>query len=73
MNLRAKVDTSSDSFAKKIRNAELDKVPYIAIIGEEEVTNGTVSIRIYKTKEQATLSADEFIAARVKEYMERSL
>lgn len=72
-NLRAKVDTSSDSFAKKIRNAELDKVPYIAIIGEEEVTNGTVSIRIYKTKEQAILSADEFIAARAKEYQERAL
>ena len=72
-DLRAKVDESSDSFAKKIRNAELDKIPYIAIIGEQEVNNKTVSIRIYKTKEQATLSADEFIAARVKEYLERAL
>lgn len=72
-NLRAKIDTSDDSFAKKIRNAELDKIPYIAIIGEKEVADNTVSIRVYKTKEQATISADQFLADRVKEYNERSL
>ena len=72
-NLRAKVDTSDDSFSKKIRNAELDKVPYIVIIGEEEVNAKTVSIRVYKTKEQATLPAEQFIADRVQEYAQRSL
>lgn len=72
-NLRAKVDTSDDSFSKKIRNAEMDKIPYIVIIGEEEVTAKTVSVRVYKTKEQMTLPADEFIAARLKEYNDRSL
>ncbi len=71
--LRAKVDESADSFAKKIRNAELDKIPYIAIIGEEEVNAKTVSMRIYKTKEQATLSADQFITDRAKEYNDRAL
>jgi threonyl-tRNA synthetase len=30
--LRAKIDDSSDSFSKKIRNAELDKIPYILIV-----------------------------------------
>jgi threonyl-tRNA synthetase len=30
--LRVKVDSSSDSFSKKIRNAELDKIPYIVIV-----------------------------------------
>lgn len=72
-NLRAKVDISDDSFSKKIRNAELDKTPYIVIIGEEEVTANTVSVRVYKTKEQMTLDAQEFINDRVKEYQERSL
>ena len=72
-NLRAKVDMSDDSFSKKIRNAELDKVPYIVIIGEEEVNAKTVSIRVYKTKEQATLPAEQFIADRVQEYAQRSL
>lgn len=72
-DLRAKVDTSDDSFSKKIRNAELDKIPYIAIIGEKEVTDKSVSVRVYKTKEQMTISAEQFIAERVKEYKERSL
>lgn len=72
-NLRAKVDTSDDSFSKKIRNAELDKIPYIVIIGEKEVADKTVSIRVFKTKEQATIPANQFIAERVKEYDERRL
>lgn len=72
-DLRAKVDESADSFSKKIRNAELDKIPYIVIIGEEEVNAQTVSVRVYKTKEQMTLSAEDFIKDRVKEYKERSL
>ena len=72
-NLRAKIDTSDDSFSKKIRNAELDKIPYIVIIGEEEVNAKTVSVRVYKTKEQMTMDAEDFIADRVKEYLQRSL
>ena len=72
-NLRAKADISDDSFSKKIRNAELDKIPYIVIIGEKEVPDKSVSIRVYKTKEQMSMSADEFIETRVKEYQERRL
>ncbi len=38
-NIRSEIDTSDDSFSKKIRNAELMKVPYILIVGEKEVTD----------------------------------
>ncbi len=72
-DLRAKVDESDDSFSKKIRNAELDKIPYIVIIGEKEVSEELVSFRVYKTKEQGTMSASDFISARVEEYKNRSL
>jgi threonyl-tRNA synthetase len=34
--LRVKVDDSDDSFSKKIRNAELIKIPYMLIVGEKE-------------------------------------
>jgi len=54
-HLRSLVDDGSDSFSKKIRNAELMKVPYIVIVGEEEETNDTVSIRVFKTKEQSVM------------------
>jgi threonyl-tRNA synthetase len=71
-HLRAHVDTSSDSFSKKIRNAELKKIPYIVIVGEKEVADKTVSVRVFKTKAQLVIDAEEFIAERVKEYAERA-
>jgi threonyl-tRNA synthetase len=70
--LRAHLDDSSDSFSKKIRNAEIEKIPYIVIVGEKEVTDNSVSVRIYKTKEQLTVPMAQFIAERVKEYRERA-
>lgn len=50
--LRVQVDTTDDSFSKKIRNAELQKIPYTVIVGEKEETTQTLSIREYKTKQQ---------------------
>ncbi len=50
--IRAKIDNSDDSFAKKIRNAETDKVYYILIIWEEESNNKSLSIRNVRTKQQ---------------------
>lgn len=70
--LRAHIDDSSDSFSKKIRNAEIAKIPYIVIVGEKEVTDNSVSVRVYKTKEQMTMSAEQFVTDRIKEYAERA-
>jgi threonyl-tRNA synthetase len=67
------VDDSADSFSKKIRNAELMKVPYIVIVGEKEESDSTVSVRVYKTKEQLTIKFDEFVDEKVRENEERSL
>ena len=69
--LRVKIDDASDSFSKKIRNAELDKIPYILIVWEKEVAENTVSVRVNKTKEQITVDANMFIAEKVLEYKER--
>lgn len=69
--LRVYVDDSDDSFSKKIRTAELMKVPYTLIVGEKEVLDNTVSIRVYKTKEQYILSTDEFIHKAHQEYIQR--
>jgi threonyl-tRNA synthetase len=69
--LRVKIDDSSDSFSKKIRNAELDKIPYILIVWEKEVADKTVSVRVNKTKEQFTMRAEQFIAEKIVEYKNR--
>jgi threonyl-tRNA synthetase len=71
--LRTRIDDSDDSFSKKIRNAELMKVPYILIVWEKEESDNSVSVRVYKTKEQLTMKVEDFINEKVNEYKERSL
>jgi threonyl-tRNA synthetase len=72
-NLRVKVDTTDDSFSKKIRNAELLKIPYILIVWEKEQTSDTVSVREFKSKAQYEMPVSELMAKVVKERDERSL
>ncbi len=43
--IRAEVDVSDDRMQKKIRNAQQQKIPFMAIAGDEDVANGTVSFR----------------------------
>ena len=58
--VRVKVDDSKEGLGKKIRTAELAKVPYMLIVGEKEVAESKVSVRSRKTKEQLTMGAEEF-------------
>jgi threonyl-tRNA synthetase len=44
--LRVKVDDSSDRMQAKIRRAQLEKIPYMVIIGDREVEQGTISVRL---------------------------
>jgi len=44
-NLRAKIDTKSDKVGAKIRNAELNKINYMLIVGEKELENIEISVR----------------------------
>ncbi len=73
LDIRSDIDLSSDSFNKKIRNGETSKYNYIVIIWEQEVANNTVSIRNVRTKEQSTLSLEEFISKLNTEIKEKSL
>lgn len=61
LHLRASVDDGNDSFSKKIRNGELEKVPYLLIVGEKEEKAESVSIREFKTKEQSESGLAEFV------------
>ena len=62
---RAHIDTASESFNKKIRNAVTHKIPNIWIIGEKEVENRTITWRRYCVKEQQTVNIDAALAALV--------
>ena len=60
----------NDSLNKRIRLAEKQRVPFVAIIGDEEVANETVALRDRRKKEQYNLKTDEFMLQLVKEIKE---
>lgn len=47
---------------KRVRESELEKIPYMAVLGGREVEEGTVNLRIHGEKEQRSMSVDDFIA-----------
>ncbi len=51
----------NDSLNKRVRNAEKQRVPYVVIVGDEEVQNKTVALRNRRTKDQYNLSFEEFM------------
>lgn len=57
--VRVKVDDRSESMQKKIRDCEIDKIPYMLIIGEKEKNTNTVSVRSLKEKEQGLMKVEE--------------
>ena len=54
--VRVDLDDSGDTLGKKIRRAEKEWVPYIAVLGKKEADSGTLNVRIRATKEQRDMA-----------------
>jgi len=61
INADSEIYAKNDSLNKRIRIAEKTRVPMIVVIGDEEIENKTVAIRDRRTREQYTLSEEEFL------------
>jgi len=61
-NLRVELDDRSEKVNLKIRDAQLQKIPYMLVIGDREAENGTVSVRNRKHADQGAQSVDHFLA-----------
>ena len=59
-DIRALVDSRSEKVGRKIRDAELDKIPYMLIVGENEKSEGTVSVRKQGEGDIGTMSIEAF-------------
>jgi threonyl-tRNA synthetase len=57
--IRADLDDTDDTLAKKIRRGEKEWVPYIAVVGKKEIESGAVSVRIRATREQTSMTVTE--------------
>ena len=60
--IRVETDTRNEKIGYKIREAQLEKVPYMLVIGDKECENGTVAVRSRKNGDMGTESLDTFIA-----------
>ena len=59
--IRVELDERSEGVGRKIRDAELQKIPYIIIIGDEEQKDKNISLRIHKKGDQGKRNLEEFI------------
>ncbi len=62
LNLRVDVDDRNEKVGKKIREAQVKKVPYQLVIGDQEAADGTVTVRKHGEKDSVTIKVDDFIA-----------
>ena len=58
--IRALVDYRSETMGKKIRDAEMNKIPYMLIIGEQEAENGTISVRKHGGQDLGSITIEDF-------------
>ena len=71
--IRCELDTRNEKIGYKIREArQVDRVPYMLIIGAKEVETNTVSVRDRDTDETVTMTLDEFLSKLCKQIEERA-
>ncbi len=71
--IRAELDRRSDKIGAKIRDAELEKIPYMLIIGPREAEAGAVSLRVHREGDQGSVEVDAFMERALAAERSRSL
>jgi threonyl-tRNA synthetase len=59
--LRVEVDASSERMNKKIHNAQLQKIPYMLVVGDKEAENGLVSVRTRDNEDRGAMPLEAFL------------
>ena len=62
LGVRATLDDRSEKVGYKIREAKLEKVPYILVVGDQEQANGTVNVNKRDVEAKQSLTVDEFVS-----------
>jgi threonyl-tRNA synthetase len=70
-DIRAEVDDRHEKIGKKIRDTELLKVPYMLVVGEKEMNENKVAVRVQGKGDDGVLSVDDFIKKAVDEIKTR--
>ena len=70
-DVRVTLFEATETLGKRVREAELQKVPYILVVGEKEVAGGTVNVRTRHAKETETIPLEKFMEKIEKEVKEK--
>jgi threonyl-tRNA synthetase len=71
--IRAEVDYRNEKIGFKIREAQMEKVPYMLVIGDKEMENGQAAVRSRKDGDLGPMSVDAFVSRIVEEVRTRAL
>jgi threonyl-tRNA synthetase len=72
VNIHSEADCRSEKLGYQIREAQLQKVPYMLVVGDRDMENGTVSVRTRKGDDLGAMTPDEFIAKCLMEIATKS-
>ena len=62
VNIHAESDCRSEKLGYKIREAQLQKIPYMLVVGDRDIENGTVSVRTRKGDDLGAMTPAEFMS-----------
>ena len=71
--IRAKLDDGEEKLGYRLRSAQVNKVPYTLVIGDNEVNEGTVTYRHFGVRKQVTVKFDEFVKLLKEEINSKAL
>ena len=70
--IRAESDLRNEKIGYKIREAQVEKVPYMLVVGDKEVENGTVAVRSRSKGDLGAMKTEDFKAMLLKEITEKA-
>ncbi|MDD6483689.1 MAG: threonine--tRNA ligase [Clostridiales bacterium] len=65
--IRVELDDRSEKLGYKLREAQLEKVPYMIVVGDKDIENNTISVRSRKNGDMGSMALDDFIEMITKE------
>ena len=73
LGVRVSIDDRSEKTGYKIRSAQMEKIPYMIVVGDKEAEEGTLSVRKRGFGDQGAMSVDEFICSVTKDINEKTI
>lgn len=71
LGIRCEVDKRNEKIGYKIREAKMDKVPYVLVVGDKELEEHTVNVNTRGVEEKTTVALDEFISMALAQIAEK--